>query len=107
MAPSNCTINQQSYFVCQPSFDGGSEQTFSLQRLFGMDYQTVFNQSTSEFNLWTFGLAGNVTIRMCSVNMEYPDQFSCTPAFEVDVDGKNKLLTIPELGLVFNLTSHL
>ena len=33
-------------------------------------------------------MAGNVTIRMCSVNREYPDQFSCTPSFEAGVDGE-------------------
>ena len=33
-------------------------------------------------------MAGNVTIRMCSVNKDYPDQFSCTSAFEADVDGE-------------------
>ena len=91
-APSNCSISRLyagAYFNCLPGFNGGSTQTFSLQRLFGTDYQTVFNQSTSAFNLWAFGLVGNITIRMCSVNLEYPDQFSCTSTFEADIDGKS------------------
>ena len=104
-APSNCTIDYRTYavrFVCEPSFDGGSQQAFSLQTLVTTRYKTVANRTSPDFILGHISSFGNTTVRMCSVNVEFSDQFSCSPPFEAAVIYGRRYMLI-QYKLVFKL----
>ena len=89
--PTNCTINYRSNdvtFFCTPNFDGGSNQTFAFQVLISNEYRTMVNKTVPDFSLMHFHSIRNLTIRVCSVNVEFPDMYACTEAFQASIYSK-------------------
>ena len=48
----------------------------------------MVNKTVPEFSLMPFHSFINLTIRVCSVNDEFPDMFACTEAFQASIYSK-------------------
>jgi hypothetical protein len=74
---------------CTAGFSGGGEQYFILQRILGMSFIQVQNQSDPIFDISNLLPGQNYTYRVCAASVTYSGTVSCANTLSLKTEEEN------------------